>query len=139
LSIVLDASVSLAWCFEDESVDSTRDLADTVIRNGAVVPPIWPFEVTNGVLAGRRRGRLNDDQASRFIDFVSDLQIEIDDISILQTFVDVIATAANHGLTTYDASYLELAKRRRLPLATLDKRLVQAARQSGIELALEAT
>ena len=135
---MLDASVSLAWCFVYESVDSTRALVDTVIRDGAVVPPIWAFEVRNGVLAGCRRGRLSQDQASQFIDFVSDLQIELDDISIVQTFVDVIATAANHGLATYDASYLELAMRRQLPLATLDKRLVQAARQTGIELALEA-
>jgi predicted nucleic acid-binding protein len=133
--LVLDASVALAWAFDDEVNPFAEHVIDQVGRSGALVPPIWPAEVANALLMGERRRRLSYAQSARFMGLLAQLPIAGDDERLAdRMFGPVLALAREQRLTVYDASYLELAMRRGLPLATLDRRLRDAARSFGIPL-----
>lgn len=131
---VLDASVTLAWCFADEASEAADALLARVERDGAVVPGLWPFEIANVLLAAERRRRLTAANADRFVDLLAALPIVIDDETISRALGDTIELARRHKLTAYDAAYLELARRRRLPLATRDAELRNAAPVAGVKL-----
>jgi predicted nucleic acid-binding protein len=130
--LVIDASVAMAWCFEDEATTAADSVLDRVRDDETVVPPIWPLEVGNVVLVAGRRGRLTEAQASRFLELLAQLPIEID--AAPTDPPAVVATGRRHSLSSYDASYLVLAERLGAPLATLDQRLAEAARQAGVRL-----
>jgi len=132
VSVVLDASVALAWCFEDEQTDAVMALLARVVQSGAVVPLLWPIEILNGLLTAERRKRLDAARRERFAGFLQDLPIAIDQETIERLWHDVVPLAVGHGLTAYDAIYLELAQRRALPLASSDRKLIAAARQVGV-------
>ena len=134
MSLILDTSISLAWCFEDEQTPQVMLLLDRVTDQGAVVPQLWPLEVLNGLLSAERRGRITADGRNRLADFLHDLPIAVDDETTIRLWTGTVRLAALHRLTAYDASYLELAIRRRLPLATADVALRTAARHEGVEL-----
>lgn len=102
-----------------------------LIRESAVVPPIWWYEVRNFLVVSERRKRLKLEDSSEFLAILATYPIEIDP----QVQQDrALLSARSHGLSVYDAAYLELAQRRRLPLATLDRALEAAARAEGIQL-----
>jgi predicted nucleic acid-binding protein len=128
----MDASVTLAWCFEDEATEATDAVLDRLHQDHAVVPPIWPLEVANVMLVAGRRGRLTEAQTSRFLALLSQLPIEIDDSAA--EMPGLIAAGRRHGLSSYDASYLVLAERLGASLATLDQRLADAAGDAGVPL-----
>ncbi len=135
MPFVLDASVTLAWCFEDE----TSPIADNVERRirsaeRPHVPICWAYEVANAVVAAERRRRLTPDAALRAMNLVGALPVVLDDPSLPVVWGAVLDAARAFGLSTYDAAYLELALREGLPLATLDRALERAARQAGVEL-----
>jgi predicted nucleic acid-binding protein len=132
--IVLDASVALAWCFEDEHSPVADDVADRLQTERAIVPAIWPFEVGNALLAAVRRGRLEAADRPDLMNLLSALPIEIEPISLAQAIGPVADIAGAGRLSTYDAAYVELAHRLALPLATLDARLAAAAREVGVRL-----
>jgi predicted nucleic acid-binding protein len=136
LSFVLDGSVALANAFADERTPETNAAMDRAAAERAQVPPIWRLEVANGLLVGVRRGsmtrRLMDDVLAEFA--LMDLAADPDCDS--HAWSDTVRLAEKHALTAYDASYLELALRRRLPLATLDGALARAARAEGVALIL---
>jgi predicted nucleic acid-binding protein len=134
MSLVLDSSVALAWCFEDERSDATDDLLRQVAASGASAPALWPLEVLNGLAMGERRGRLDAAQRQVLGSFLRDLPVSIDDLTVAQAWEPTAALAARFQLTVYDAAYLELAQRLALPLATRDRALRSAA--SGLGLAL---
>jgi len=133
--IVVDASIVMAWCFDDESTPLTDGILD-LASTGAeiVVPAIWPFEVANALLVAERRKRISVAQATAFLGRLGRYAISAEQTLASQAFDEILALARQHGLTVYDAAYLELALRRALPLATLDNDLRRAARRAGIPL-----
>ena len=135
MTLVLDSSVALAWCFKDERTPLTDALLDRVTLEGAVAPQIWPLEALNVLLAAERRGRIDRDLRLRLTDVLTALPITIDAETAERTWGATARLAEAHRLTAYDAAYLELAQRLRLPLATQDAELMAAARATGVELA----
>lgn len=134
MSIVLDASMTLAWLFEDEQTDQVLATINHVYMGGASVPPLWRYEVANGLQMAIRRQRITPDYRTRCLDKIDELPITIDPDGVSEIWSTTIKLADLHRLTVYDAAYLELAQRRRLPLATLDAALSKAARESGVDL-----
>jgi predicted nucleic acid-binding protein len=132
---VLDASVALSWIFEDEYSPYAEFIAEVMRDGHAMVPVVWPLEIGNAVLNAVRRGRLRSTDGPLLIGALDRLRIEIDrgiDLgSLLQT---TFAVGLTHDLSSYDATYLELALRRGLPLATQDRKLAQAANRAGVEI-----
>lgn len=129
---VLDASVTMAWCFEDETTPYTEAVLQRLAGARAVTAVIWPYEVANVLLGAERRGRITQSQAIHFLELLRALPISVDEHGHTQAWGDVTALGRAHGLTSYDAAYLELAARADLPLASQDERLVQASRAIGV-------
>ena len=125
MPFVVDASVALAWCFEDEATPQTEAVLDRLSHDTAVVPSLWELEVSNVLLAGERRDRLTESQSARFVALLAQLPILVDTASV--DVGAVLAAGRQHVLTAYDAAYLVLAEREGVPLATLDARLRAAA------------
>ena len=127
--IVLDASVTLAWLFEDERSEIAQRALTTLERDEARVPAIWPVELQNVLLTAERSGRLTV-SAADLLAGVRALPIQIESPLGLDT--TIYDLAKKHALTAYDASYLELALRHSCKLATLDKALARAARREDV-------
>ncbi|MBN8454960.1 type II toxin-antitoxin system VapC family toxin [Accumulibacter sp.] len=134
MSFVLDSSVSLAWCFDDERTDAADALLERVVEAGAAAPALWPLEVLNALAMAERRSRINAERRQRLAGFLGDLPVIIDDETASQAWVATCQLAARFRLTVYDAAYLELAQRRGLPLATFDQELRAAAVALGVTL-----
>jgi predicted nucleic acid-binding protein len=134
-SLVLDASVSLAWCFEDESAALPERVLD-VLETGTemLAPSIWPLEVANALLIAERRKRITNAEATAFLQRISKLPILVEPIPPSRAFEHILPVARQYQLTEYDAAYVELALREALPLATLDAKLRRAARSAGLTL-----
>lgn len=133
-SVVLDASCMLAAFLPDEMVGGAADLVARALTEGAVVPAVWRLEVVNGALQAHRRGRFDRDTlAALLVDFAK-VAVTIDQDGAASPWGPVADLARRHHLSAYDASYLELAHRRGLPLATLDTRLRRAAGQESVEV-----
>jgi len=133
---VLDNTVTMAWCFTDESTEFTETLLYRMsnLIDSAVVPALWLYEVVNVTELAVRKGRISAEKAQAFLDSLADLPIEIENPVLPRIFVSVRALAGQHKLTAYDASYLELAIRHDLPIAASDKALVKAAQAAGVGL-----
>ena len=138
MSFVLDNSVALAWCFEDEQTPELMALLDRVAEQGAFAPQLWPLEALNGLLTAERRGRLDAAARRRLASLLHALPIRIDEETAAQVWSATQAIAEAHRLTAYDAAYLELALRLGTPLATQDRRLAAAAGGLGVPLLLPA-
>jgi predicted nucleic acid-binding protein len=136
LSLVIDASVALAWVFGDEHHNAAWQVVERLREGPAWVPAHFHLEVGNGLLTALTRGRLTPDQARMAIVTLGALPIEVDAETSSRALGGIWPLAAQHCLTTYDAAYLELAARRGLTLATLDKHLVRAARAMRLPLAI---
>ncbi len=130
--------MALAWCFEDEQTPEIMGLLDRVVDEGAVAPQLWPLEAVNGLLMAQRRGRVDAAERRRLASLLHALPITIDDETVVQVWSATQAIAEAHGLTAYDASYLELALRIATPLATSDRALAAAAKSRGVPLFLGA-
>ena len=132
---VLDASVALTWCFPDENASLTQHVAD-MFKQGdtALAPSFWPHEVLNALLAGEKRKRISEAMIRSFLDDLAALPVMLEQIPAGIVFDRIQSLSRKHGLTAYDAAYLELAHRHRLPLASLDRDLRGAARQLRITL-----
>ena len=132
MAFVLDSSVALSWCFEDEVTEATLRIRERLSTERAVVPSLWLLEVANVLLLGARRGRLTAEAAAEFADLLLGLPIDV--VEPERDIADLMQLAAEHRLTAYDAAYLQVAAARRLPLATLDATLAGAARSAGVAL-----
>lgn len=139
MSLVLDSSVTLAWCFEDERTDATDALLRRVADFGAAAPGLWPLEVLNALAIGERRGRLDAAKRQSLSEFLRDLPVSIDAETADQAWRTTAALASRFQLTLYDAAYLELAQRLGMPLATRDRALRGAAGSLGVTLLGEPT
>lgn len=133
-AVVLDASCALTWCFEDAARPSTDELFRRVQAEGAVVPPLWHLEVANILLAAERRRRLSQADVEAYLALLQHLRLDTDAAAAERGRADILHLAREHALTVYDAAYLDLAMRRRLPLATLDAGLQRAAGAAGVDL-----
>jgi predicted nucleic acid-binding protein len=133
-AFVLDGSVALAWCFSDEADPYADAVARTLPATVAVVPAIWHLEVANAMLVGERRGRCDQADTVNWTAFLASLSISVEDPLGSRVFSDVLPLARAQKLSVYDGAYLELAVRRGLPLATLDKSLKAAAASVGVAL-----
>ncbi|MDW6021800.1 type II toxin-antitoxin system VapC family toxin [Mesorhizobium sp. BAC0120] len=136
MSIILDASISLAWVFDDEATPTIDAIFDRIASSGAFAPGLWRLEVANGLRMAVRRSRMSLEFRDEALARLARLPIEIDQETNLHAWQATLSLADRYALTVYDAAYLELAQRRRLPLATLDRRLDQAAREAGVESGL---
>ena len=137
--MVVDSSVALTWCFEDEQTAASLALLEQIVENGAVAPSLWPLEVLNALIMAERRKRVDAAQRQRLTGFLRDLPIVLDDETAAQAWSATVQMAERHRLTVYDAAYLELAQRRGLPLASLDQELRAAAEVAGVALVELAT
>ena len=131
---VLDCSVTMAWCFEDESTSSTDQLLDSLQTTNVIVPTIWPLEVANVLLFAEKKKRITTIEITQFLDTLSLLPIEIDNSTSIRAKTSIFHLAKTMQLTIYDAAYLELAQRGQIPLATLDKALIKSAKKLNIEM-----
>jgi predicted nucleic acid-binding protein len=135
-SFVLDSSVALAWCFRDEQDTYSLRVAGALLEREAVVPLLWRIEVANCMLTGERTKRSEQTDTANWTWYLENLPIRTDDRSDPWIFDSILPIARKHGLTAYDTAYLELALRRGLPLATLDKKLRAAMKEAGVPLFL---
>ena len=126
---VLDNSVVMAWCFEDEEKGYAEAVLDSLEAGEAVVPAVWPLEVGNALLVAERKNRLGKADVIRFLALVSTLAIMVEQESPERMLKEIIALARDRHLSTYDASYLDLAMRLGLPLATQESSLLDAAKE----------
>lgn len=126
--------MTLAWCFEDERGPDALAVIARVVERGAWAPRLWRYEVANGLLMAQRRGRVTGDKRMALLAALADLPVTADDEPEGDPWGATSRLADLHGLTVYDAAYLELAQRRRLPLATLDGPLRDAAGQAAVPL-----
>jgi predicted nucleic acid-binding protein len=131
-SFVLDASATLAWCFEDGGTVRAAAVLECLRDREALVPPLWLLELANGLVGAERRGRITRAESTRFLGLVAELPIRIDQTSTLNLASSVMELARQYDLSAYDAAYLELALRLGQPLATLDGRLRSAADRAGV-------
>jgi predicted nucleic acid-binding protein len=135
MRMVLDASVALSWCFPDEGDEYTQRILEMQNSGGAVVPTIWPLEIANALIVAERKKRIEPSEADRFISLLLELGFRVDAATSTQALGEIRSLARAHGLSAYDAAYLELAIREGLPLATSDDALKRAARKTGVALA----
>ena len=131
MSLVLDSSTTLAWIFGDETTEAIRQVFEAVADHGAVVPSLWRLEVANSLTMAVRRGRIEVAFRDTALADLTLLDIATDHQTDSQAWRETLALAETFRLTVYDAAYLELAQRRSLPLATLDRQLREAAIKAG--------
>jgi len=131
---VLDCSITMAWCFEDESNDYSDAILENFKNTTAVVPTIWPLEVANVLLLSKKKKRITEAQSANFIDALAALPIVIDQSTTSRAMHSIFVLASQLDLTIYDAAYLELAIREKIPLLTFDNGLIKAAKKLHIPL-----
>lgn len=131
---VIDNSVVMAWCFEDEISPYAERVLGSLENASAIVPSVWPLEAGNVLLVAERRKRLTESASNRFIILLSDLPIIVEPEPPDRMIREIFQLARKNRLSTYDASYLDLSMRRDLAIATLDERLMAAAKQNHVEL-----
>ena len=130
MPFIIDASVVIAWAFKEQHATAERALA-RIQTEEAIVPALWWYELRNVLVLGERQKRLAERETARFLRDISRLTITIDSSP---NEAQVLTLARRHRLTVYDATYLELAGREALPLATLDEELATAARAEQVAL-----
>lgn len=134
MDIVVDASVTLSWCFPDEQTPLSLALLDRLNADDtALVPAFWSLEVLNSLLVGEKRGRISSDQTQVFLRDLVALRPTFDNASVEQVFGAVQKLCREQHLTPYDALYVELALRVKCPLATLDESQRSVAKALNIE------
>lgn len=126
MSLVLDSSAALAWIYSDETTEAIRHAFDLLTENGAWVPGLWRLEVANILEMGIRRGRHDAAFRDATLADLALLPISLDPETDRQAWGATAQLASRHRLTLYDAAYLELAQRRDLPLATLDRAIAES-------------
>ncbi len=134
---VADSSVGVAWAVQSQASGATDQLLEKVSAGAPlVVPTLWPFEIANSLLVLLRRKKLLKSERDRALEALGQLPFTVDDEGCRLAFGSTSEIAAEHGLSIYDAAYLELALRRTLPLASRDDALRKAAKDRRVKLLL---
>ncbi len=132
---VLDASVVLTWCFPDENSALAQHVAHRFKEGDtALAPSFWPHEVLNALLAGERRQRISGEMIQSFLTDLALLPVALETCPAGVVFDRIHSLSRSHGLTPYDASYLDLALENGLALATVDEALVRACQSASVAL-----
>ncbi|MFZ3265248.1 MAG: type II toxin-antitoxin system VapC family toxin [Terriglobales bacterium] len=132
---MLDASVVLTWCFPDENAALAQHVAGMFKRGDiAIAPSFWPHEVLNALLVGEKRKRISRELVRSFLDDLEVLPIVLEQFPAAVVFDRIQRLSREHGLTAYDAAYLDLALNSGLPLATLDEDLATASKKARVRL-----
>lgn len=131
-SFVLDNSIVMAWCFGDEANAYADAVLERLAESTAMVPAIWPLEVVNVLLVAERRKRLGVADGVRFLALLSALPIVVEHQGRKAMMKELLSLARSSELSAYDAAYLDLAMRNNCPVATLDKKLLEAAKKLDI-------
>ena len=134
MTIVVDASIALAWCFEDEASEEADAVAQNIIENGGLVPSLFHLELANALLQAERKGRISASEIAQRLDLIAQMPLETDPQTAGRAWNETLSLARTHKLTSYDAAYLELASRKGAALATKDKLLASAAQQLGVAI-----
>jgi predicted nucleic acid-binding protein len=124
--VVADCSITLPWYFEDETSELADKLLNLIGHATIWVPAMWRLEFVNALIAAERRGRMTAQKRVQILEHAQQLPLRTDTEMVPMHKIADIAVV--HGLTSYDATYFELAQRRGLTLATLDRQLLSAAR-----------
>ena len=137
MQFVLDCSVAISWCLVDENNDYANSILATMVDSEAFVPGIWSLEIANTLVVAERRNRMTKEQSEEAINLLQSLLIQVDIATDTNALDATLKLARQEGLSAYDAAYLELALRLKLPLATLDNRLAEAAIRCGVSLIID--
>lgn len=131
---MIDNSVVLAWAFEDEKSEYALDVVRALLDFAPLVPAIWPLEIGNALLVAQRRKRIDAAASTRILAEIAGLEIQVVQEPPDRMLNEIFALARENQLSTYDASYLDLAHRRGVPLATQDRSLRRAVGRCGVVL-----
>ena len=135
MNFVLDNSVTMRWFFGDGKPAELRYaglVLDSLNRASAVVPVTWGLEVANVIARAEAKAIVTEARSRTFLELLEGINIEVDQATFSRSLSDTLQLARRYRLSAYDASYLELALRRSLPLATLDEDLQKAAKNAGV-------
>lgn len=139
IQYVLDNSVAMRWLLASKR-KADQLYAEKVLQSLAdaesIVPNLWHLEAANMLLAAEKSSELEPGEVESFIAQLERLPIQVDSLTANQVFSRTLGLSRSYNLSSYDAAYLELAMREGLPLATLDKALIRAAKKSGVALYL---
>ncbi|MCB9768400.1 MAG: type II toxin-antitoxin system VapC family toxin [Candidatus Omnitrophica bacterium] len=124
----------MSWCFEDESSEYADKVLESLENCEAVVPSIWPLEVGNVLLVAERRNRIDEASSTHFLEILNALPIQVEPDPPDRIFTRILSLARMYEMSTYDASYLDLAMRVDIEIATLDESLRRVAKQVGMEV-----
>jgi predicted nucleic acid-binding protein len=133
-TLIIDCSIAMAWGFADEGTELTAKIQDRLITEAAIVPAHWSLEVANVLAMAEKRKRISIADATEFVKLLGALDIQVDEETSARVFDHILPLSRSHALTSYDAAYLELALRRRLPLASLDDDLRRVATSLGVQV-----
>lgn len=134
MSLVLDGSATLAWIYASETTPAIELVFDRLIRDGALVPYLWHFEIANSLTMAFRKGRISAQDRRESLTDLEALPITADDQAAAPVWGRTLELADRHALTVYDATYLELALRKKVALATLDTDLRRAVTAEAVRL-----
>jgi predicted nucleic acid-binding protein len=134
MSLIVDASMTVAWLFSNERTETPQAVLRRVATDGALVPSLWRLEIANVLRNAVRRKRCDEGYATRCLQRLGRLQIIVDLDTDMQAWGRTRQLSIEHDLSVYDAAYLELAVRRRRPLASCDAALIKAGRKSGLDV-----
>mgnify|MGYP001495002411 FL=1 len=136
MSFVLDTSVTMRWFFGDgkpQELSYAGKVLDAMKDANALVPVTWGLEVANVIAKAEAKGLVTEARSGAFLEMLGGVDIEVDAATFAHALSDTLQLARRYKLSAYDASYLELALRSGIPLATLDEDLQKAARKAGVK------
>ena len=134
MAFVIDCSATMPWLLRNDATGYADQVLHTFTKEPAVVPELWYLEVSNVLLVFERRGRIDAEESNRFTSLLQELPLSVDEGISHRVFSRIINLARDYELSSYDATYLELAMRESLPMATLDGQLRLASQKAGVEL-----
>lgn len=136
MSFVLDNSVTMRWFFGDgkpQELAYASKVLDEMKHVSALVPVTWGLEVANVIVKAEAKAWVTEARSEAFLAMLGDVDIEVDSATFAYALSDTLQLARRYKLSAYDASYLELALRSNMPLATLDEDLQKAAKKAGVK------
>jgi len=136
MNFVLDNSVAMRWFFGDgrpQELAYAGKVLDAMKSATALVPVTWGLEAANVIARAEAKGLITEARSGVFLELLEGVDIEVDEATFSHALSDTLQLARRYRLSAYDASYLELALREGIPLATLDEELQKAARKAGVK------
>ena len=131
---VVDNSVFMSWLMKEENYSKASEIVNLVRENRICVPSIWCYEIANSLYVSEKRKRLNISEINEFIEIIAVFPITVESNSFLKVTTDILRMSRQYGLTAYDASYVELAFRKSIPIASFDRDIIKVSRKMGLDI-----